>query len=144
MYKRQQQSQAQLVELLARHGCRACTDVTGFGLLGHLGEMLAASPDAYRVTLKAVAIPALPGALALLEQGWASSLAPSNASALVLSGERVQLQGPASAAQQALLIDPQTCGPLLAAIPADQCDAALGALQQAGFLQAAVIGRVHP
>jgi len=139
-----QQSQAQLVELLARHGCRACTDVTGFGLLGHLGEMLAASPDACRVTLKAAAIPALPGALALLEQGWASSLAPSNASALVLLGERVQLQGPASAAQQALLIDPQTCGPLLAAIPADQCDAALGALQQAGFLQAAVIGRVHP
>ncbi|WP_094559083.1 selenide, water dikinase SelD [Synechococcus sp. 8F6] len=138
-----QQSQAALVELLARHGCRACTDVTGFGLLGHLGEMLAASPDPCRATLKAAAIPALPGALQLLEQGWASSLAPSNASALALLGERVQLQGIASAAQQGLLIDPQTCGPLLAAIPADQCQAALRALQQAGFPQAAVIGQVH-
>jgi selenide,water dikinase len=138
-----QQSQAELVELLARHGCRACTDVTGFGLLGHLGEMLAASPDRCRVTLAADAIPALPGALSLLEQGWASSLAPSNASALELLEERVRLQGPVDAARQALLIDPQTCGPLLAAIPADQCDAALAALHKAGFEQAALIGRVH-
>ncbi len=138
-----QQSQAELVELLARHGCRACTDVTGFGLLGHLGEMVAASPDPCRVTLKAAAIPALPGALQLLKQGWASSLAPSNASALALLGERVQLQGPADAARQGLLIDPQTCGPLLAALPANQLDAALAALHKAGFAQAAVIGQVH-
>jgi selenide,water dikinase len=138
-----QQSQAALVELLARHGCRACTDVTGFGLLGHLGEMLAASPDRCRVTLAADAIPALPGALSLLHQGWASSLAPSNASALALLGERVQLQSPVEAARQGLLIDPQTCGPLLAAIPADQGDAALAALHQAGFAQAAMIAQVH-
>lgn len=138
-----QQSQAELVELLARHGCVACTDVTGFGLLGHLGEMLAASPGPCRVTLDAATIPALPGALHLLEQGWASSLAPSNASALELLEERVRLQGPVDAARQALLIDPQTCGPLLAAIPADQCDAALAALHKAGFEQTALIGRVH-
>ncbi|MCP9805206.1 selenide, water dikinase SelD [Cyanobium sp. T1B-Tous] len=138
-----QQSQAALVELLARHGCRACTDVTGFGLLGHLGEMLAASPEPSHVRLKAAAIPALAGALPLLEQGWASSLAPSNASALALLEKRVRLDGPADAARQGLLIDPQTCGPLLAAIPADQCDAALAALQQAGFAQAALIGQVH-
>ena len=142
--KQMQQSQAELVELLARHGCRACTDVTGFGLLGHLGEMLAASPDPCRVMLKAAAIPALPGALQLLKQGWASSLAPSNASALALLGERVQLQGPVDAARQGLLIDPQTCGPLLAALPANQLDAALTALHKAGFAQATVIGQVHP
>jgi selenide,water dikinase len=138
-----QQSQAALVELLARHGCRACTDVTGFGLLGHLGEMLGASPDPCRVVLKAAAIPALAGALPLLEQGWASSLAPSNARALALLEERIQLNGPADAARLGLLIDPQTCGPLLAAIPADQCDASLAALQQAGFARAALIGQVH-
>jgi selenide,water dikinase len=138
-----QQSQAALVELLARHSCRACTDVTGFGLLGHLGEMLAASPDPCRVTLTTAAIPALAGALPLLEQGWASSLAPSNASALALLGDRVQLDGPADGAHRGLLIDPQTCGPLLAAIPADHGDAALAALHQAGFAQAALIGQVH-
>ncbi|MEX0589003.1 MAG: selenide, water dikinase SelD, partial [Cyanobium sp.] len=137
-----QQSQAALVEVLARHGCRACTDVTGFGLLGHLGEMLAASPNC-RATLNTAAIPALPGALGLLEQGFASSLAPSNASALALLEERVQLQGHADAARRALLIDPQTCGPLLAAIPANQINAALGDLHQAGFPQAAAIGQVH-
>lgn len=138
-----QQCQASLVELLSRRGCRACTDVTGFGLLGHLGEMVAASPANCRVTLKAAAIPALPGALALLSAGWASSLAPSNASALALLGERIELQGQSDAAHQALLIDPQTCGPLLAAIPGDQLAAALADLQQAGFGAAAVIGQVH-
>jgi selenide, water dikinase len=138
-----QQSQAALVELLARHGCLACTDVTGFGLLGHLGEMLAASPDPCRVTLTTATIPALAGALPLLEQGWASSLAPSNASALALLGDRVQLDGPADAAHRGLLIDPQTCGPLLAAVPADHCGAALTTLRQAGFAQAALIGQVH-
>ena len=138
-----QQCQASLVELLSRRGCRACTDVTGFGLLGHLGEMVAASPENCRVTLRAAAIPALPGALALLSAGWASSLAPSNASALALLGERIELQGQSDAAHQALLLDPQTCGPLLAAIPGDQLAAALADLQQAGFGGAAVIGQVH-
>ncbi|MDP5124015.1 MAG: AIR synthase-related protein [Cyanobium sp. MAG_04] len=138
-----QQCQASLVELLNRRGCRACTDVTGFGLLGHLGEMLAASPANCLVTLEPAAIPALPGALALLGAGWASSLAPSNASALALLQERIELQGQTDAAHQALLIDPQTCGPLLAAIPGDQLAAALADLQQAGFGEAAVIGQVH-
>ena len=138
-----QQSQAALVELLAGHGCRACTDVTGFGLLGHLGEMLAASPTSCRVTLNAGQVPSLPGALTLLEQGFTSSLAPANASALALLEDRVELQSPVDGARQALLIDPQTCGPLLAAIPADRIDAALAEMETAGFPGAAAIGQVH-
>jgi selenide,water dikinase len=136
-----QQSQAPLVELLAAHGCQACTDITGFGLLGHLGEML--GPD-QRVELDPEAIPALPGALALLEQGLASSLAPANAQALALldPGAGVSLARPASAPMPQLWIDPQTCGPLLAALPAESAEAALAALRAAGFEQAAVIGRV--
>ena len=136
-----QQSQAPLVELLAAHGCQACTDITGFGLLGHLSEMLA---DGQRVELHPQAIPAMPGALLLLEQGMASTLAPANARALVLldSGGPVQLSAAATAAQQQLWIDPQTCGPLLAAVPADRAAGALEALQAAGFTDAALIGRV--
>jgi selenide,water dikinase len=136
-----QQSQAPLVEVLEAHGCQACTDITGFGLLGHLGEML--GPD-QRVELDPEAIPALPGALALLEQGLASSLAPANAQALALlePGAGVSLARAASAPQQQLWIDPQTCGPLLAALPAESAEAALAALRAAGFEQAAVIGRV--
>jgi selenide, water dikinase len=140
-----QQSQAPLLPLLARHGCRACTDVTGFGLLGHLGEMLAASPP-LRVALNWAAVPALPGALELLAAGVASSLAPANAAALALLEGAVHLAGPRphgpEAAHRALLIDPQTCGPLLAALPAANAAAALQDLRAAGFSGAALIGRV--
>ncbi len=140
-----QQSQAELVALLQAHGCRACTDITGFGLLGHLGEMVAAAGPGIAsagVELDGLAIPALAGSLELLEQGHASSLAPSNASALALLDGPIQLKAPPSAAQLGLLIDPQTCGPLLAALPAEQAPAALAAMRAAGFAQAALIGRV--
>jgi selenide,water dikinase len=149
-----QRSQARLVELLAAHGCHACTDVTGFGLLGHLGEMLAAGGAAAAglpgdglsagemVLLEARSIPAFTGALELLDQGWASSLAPANGRALALLEGPVRLVGEAAAAVEALLIDPQTCGPLLASLPADRAGAALAALQRAGFPEAALIGRV--
>ena len=56
----------------------ACTDITGFGLLGHLGEML---DDYCRLQLDAWKIPSLNGALELLEAGHCSSLAPANRSA---------------------------------------------------------------
>ncbi|WP_411868582.1 selenide, water dikinase SelD [Vulcanococcus limneticus] len=158
-----QQSQAPLVALLAAHGCQACTDITGFGLLGHLGEMLgsphpvtmAAGPGATadagpvpaapaQVELDATAIPALAGALELLAQGLASTLAPANAAALALLAPEgpIHLAGPADAARRALLVDPQTCGPLLAALPEQRVPATLAALREAGFAEAAVIGRV--
>lgn len=150
-----QQSQAELVELLHAHGCHACTDITGFGLLGHLGEMLQAPHEAepaaaetratgLPVTLNADAIPALPGAIELLEAGYASTLAPSNARALALLDRDVELVGSRAgqASLQALLIDPQTCGPLLAAIPATQAPGAVQALRAAGYPEAAVVGSV--
>ena len=138
-----QQSQAPLVELLAAHGCVACTDITGFGLLGHLGEMLGGPGHTEpQVELLAAAIPVLQGALELLEAGHTSTLAPSNARALGLLDGPVQWVGQqaGSAALQGLLIDPQTCGPLLAAVPEAQAAAALKALHGAGFGSAAVIG----
>ncbi|WP_254896200.1 selenide, water dikinase SelD [Synechococcus sp. HK05] len=136
-----QQSQAPLVELLAAHGCQACTDVTGFGLLGHLGEMLG---PAQQVLLDPEAITALPGALELLGQGFSSTLAPANARALAWLEPPgpLQLSGASTAAQQQLWIDPQTCGPLLAALPEASAPAALAAVQAAGFHQAALIGQV--
>ena len=134
-----QQSQAPLVEILAAHGCQACTDITGFGLLGHLGEMLG---PGQQVAIDPDAIPALPGALELLEQGLSSSLAPANARALVALDGPIALNRTASAAEQQLWIDPQTCGPLLAALPAAAAQGALKAIRAAGFPQAALIGRV--
>ena len=148
-----QQCQAPLVELLAAHGCQACTDITGFGLLGHLGEMLEGAPGRC-VRLEPAAIPAWCGALELLQQGFASTLAPANARALELLEGPVLLEpaaeadadaadrGTLAAARRDLLLDPQTCGPLLAALPAERVEAALAALRAAGFHQAALIGSV--
>ena len=147
-----QQSQAPLVELLAAHGCRNCTDITGFGLLGHLGEMLRAPQNATtRVQLDGTALAhlALPGALDLLARGHASTLAPANASALaLLDGPIALIEAPAEPSAAAastlwpLLIDPQTCGPLLAAVPTDHAETAIDGLHDLGFTQAAVIGQV--
>ena len=131
-----QRSQAPLLPVLHRHGCYACTDITGFGLLGHLNEMLEASDSSLRVALDAEAVPAFPGALELLAQGWRSSLAPANGRVL----ERwPQLQG----VRAELLVDPQTCGPLLVALPAEQADACLQDLRHLGWHDATVIGRVE-
>ncbi len=101
-----------------REGIHACTDITGFGLLGHLGEMLQNSPE-LTVKLDGPAIPAYPGALELFERGVSSTLAPSNRAAWRWLEGPVQLKQPPSAALLELLVDPQTCGPLLLACTAE-------------------------
>src|SRR6185437_7468874 len=73
-------SNADAARILLAHGARACTDVTGFGLAGHLREMLDASGVAARLSL--AALPALPGALELAARGIESTLAPDNLAAL--------------------------------------------------------------
>jgi len=149
-----EQGQGCLVPLLAAHGCMACTDITGFGLLGHLGEMLACSSGLEAgaaegaelvVDLDGTAIPVFPGAMEALAQGHASSLAPANAEALALLQGSVRLIAPEQIDPllMEVLIDPQTCGPLLAALPADRAPAALRALQSAGFGEASVIAHVR-
>jgi len=88
---------------------RAMTDVTGFGLAGHLLEMLEASGFGAQVALPSV--PFLPGSVALARQGEASSVASANRAAAL--GRIIAPQGP----EVDLLYDPQTCGGLLAALP---------------------------
>ncbi len=97
-----------------REGIHACTDITGFGLLGHLGEMLHDSPG-LTVELDGPAIPAYTGALDLFDRGVFSSLAPSNRTAWQWLEGPVQLKEQPSEALLELLVDPQTCGPLMLA-----------------------------
>ncbi len=123
-------------EALQRHGASACTDVTGFGLVGHLLEMLRAS--AVDAELSIAAVPALDGALALLGQGIASTLAPQN---LALSAA-VEVDGLATDPRVALLYDPQTAGGLLAGVPAEAADACVTELRTNGTADAACIGHV--
>lgn len=114
---------------------RAMTDVTGFGLAGHLDEML--RPAGLSADLDLGAIPLFDGAEALAAAGWASTVAPANRAALL-----GRIAAPATA-RAALLFDPQTCGGLLAALPEAAVAPALRRLAEAGY-RAARIGRVGP
>ena len=134
-------SQHTLIEQIEpiREGIHACTDITGFGLLGHLGEMLQNSPG-LTVELDGSAIPAYPGALELLERGLSSTLAPSNRAAWRWLEGPVQLKQPPSAGLLELLVDPQTCGPLLLAC---SNEAATKLTQNGPWLQIGSATAVH-
>jgi selenide,water dikinase len=112
----------------------AMTDVTGFGLAGHLAEICAAGRC--RAEIDLAALPLLPGAFDLAAAGHASSLAPANRAAL--AGLVEVPAGPLGA----LLVDPQTAGGLLAAVPGDRAEMLVAALRAAGFASAARIGRI--
>jgi selenide, water dikinase len=101
-------------ECAARCGVRSLTDITGFGLAGHLLEMLEASRLSARLDLRR--IPLLLGAEQLIREGWESTLTPQNRS--IEGSMDVSASLLAEPAYQALF-DPQTSGGLLMAIPAE-------------------------
>ncbi|MEM9779587.1 MAG: AIR synthase-related protein, partial [Pseudomonadota bacterium] len=109
---------------------RAMTDVTGFGLAGHLLAMLRASGAS--ATLKLGAIPLLPGALDLAEAGTRSTLFEANKRRAPLDKETPRAN---------LLQDPQTSGGLLAALPAAEAEGCVSRLRSAGY-HAAHIGQI--
>ena len=126
-------SNAAAATILAAHGVTGATDVTGFGLLGHLSEMLRASHLGAR--LRVAEVPVLAGAQLLLADGVRSALQDSNELAL---HDFVQVTD----RDVRLLCDPQTSGGLLAGVPETQVASCLAALQEAGYHTAAVIGEV--
>ncbi len=132
------QSNREAARLLHAHGATACTDVTGFGLLGHLLEMLRASGCGARLDL--AALPVLDGALETLAMGIQSSLAPEN---LRLRRAIEALEAVVDDPRYPLLFDPQTAGGLLAGVPTERAEACLTALRAAGC-PAARIGEVVP
>jgi selenide,water dikinase len=129
------QSSRAAAQLLAAHGATAMTDVTGFGLAGHLGEMLKASRATAELDL--AAIPLYPGARDLAADGIVSTLLPEN---LAVGGI---IRGDLKEATRALLFDPQTAGGLLAGIPQSRAADCVAALTAAGCTDAAVIGSVR-
>ena len=133
------QSSQPAAQCLREHGARACTDVTGFGLLGHLLEM--SRPSGVDIELDLAALPVFEGAIESAGAGHLSSAQPGNAQV------RTALRnGQAHAAHPKLplLFDPQTAGGLLASVPAARAAACVQALHTAGFVRAAIIGRVLP
>ena len=118
-------------------GVNACTDVTGFGLLGHLWEMCTASKLGAAVNLSKV--PVLTEAWQLAESGTIPGGAYSNreyVAADVMFDPRIDDAG------QLVLCDPQTSGGLLIAVPRDRADRLVDALTKAGAPIAAKIGEI--
>ena len=100
-------------DILKAHGATSCTDVTGFGLLGHLWEMTKASSS--NVELDLSSIPLLPGAIDCVKNGIFSSLQPANVRL------KRSIENEAEALKHEaypLIFDPQTSGGLLATVPA--------------------------
>ena len=124
---------------LLRHGASACTDVTGFGLVGHLHEMAEASNVDVRLDVGAV--PLLEGAEQMAAAGIASTLYPQNVRIrrVIRSASDVS-----DTPTFALLFDPQTAGGLLAGVPPERADACLTDLRGAGYTHSAIVGIVMP
>jgi selenide, water dikinase len=133
------QSNRAAAECLWRHSATACTDITGFGLIGHLVEMLKASE--LDVELDPSVVPLLDGALETVRLGIFSSLQPQN-----IRLRRAFRDLPTASANERfpLLFDPQTSGGLLASVPANHAASCLAALHSLGCTRAAIIGRVLP
>jgi len=122
------------VEIMRTHNVSAGTDVTGFGLAGHLLEMLDASGSSAEINLDA--IPVLDGAHELSLAGVESTLRPGNEAS---AGHAFLASAHPT---RALLFDPQTSGGLLFGVPADQAEACMTTLQNGAAPQAAIIGHV--
>ena len=134
-----QQSSREAARILQGHGVRSCTDVTGFGLAGHLLEMLQASHVSAQIDLSA--LPVLAGALDAFQRGISSTLHEENRKVenlIALTGTST------SSTLKEILFDPQTAGGLLAGVPAAGAGACVAALKAAGYGQAAAIGSILP
>ena len=130
-------SSSRAAEILRWHGVHAATDVTGFGLLGHLVEMVRASQ--VDVTVAIDRVPRLDGALETVELGIFSSLQPQNVRLRRAIGD---LETVAKHPLYPLLFDPQTSGGLLASVALGEAGRCVAALRAAGYAGADVIGFV--
>jgi selenide,water dikinase len=123
----------------ASAGVRAATDVTGFGLLGHLGAMLLASGAAAEIW--AGAVPWLAGARRLAEEGHIPGGTRRN---LAAASETTEWDPGCDEVERLMLADAQTSGGLLIAVRPDALAHLLASLTAHGTLAAAVIGAVGP
>ena len=135
-------SNADAARVAREIGGSAATDVTGFGLAGHLGQMLRASKVSAVIRLDA--LPLLPGVAALLARGVRSTFHEQN------TRGRRGIRITAAAANHSsveVIFDPQTSGGLLVGIAKDHADAVLARIHAAGDPNAAIVGEVtapHP
>jgi selenide,water dikinase len=131
-----ERSNARAAEVALRNGCRACTDVTGFGLVGHAFGMARASHVAMRLLVRELPVHAV--VAALVRRGVSTRATAENKAAYA-----PRMRGTASLDELgwAVLCDPQTSGGLLIAVPAERVDTVIADLAAAGE-QGTVVGEV--
>jgi selenide,water dikinase len=131
------QSNKKAVVVFKKAGVKACTDVSGFGLLPHLGELVRAANLSAEIW--PAAVPLLAGVTETMQAGIVSSLQGVNERALasVDNGNFKRTD-----VLVRVLLDPQTSGGLLAAVKPQRAEACMADLRDAGYAGAAVIGRV--
>jgi selenide,water dikinase len=125
-------------EVMLKCGAHGCTDVTGFGLIGHLAEMAAGSRTDVEIVWDD--IPLLPGVLELVGQGVVPGGVERNRES---SGAAVKLGKGVTQAMLEICMDAQTSGGLLIAVPKKKADVLLARLHESGVADAAVIGKVR-
>lgn len=126
-------------EAMVEVGANACTDVSGFGLAGHLCEMVKGSR--VRIRLHLPSVPVFPVSRDLFKRGIRTGVTLSNKQS---TAEFVQLSREFPKEEEMVLYDPQTSGPLLISTPAAKADELLRELKGRGVSDAAIIGEVEP
>ncbi len=126
-------------EIMEHYPVHACTDITGFGFLGHIAEMGVDSGTGIRIQTDRV--PILPQTLNYAGMGLLPAGAYKNRE---FFEHRVDFAPRVDALLQDILFDPQTSGGLLICVDGDRADGLLQALKQKGIRDAAIVGHVEP
>lgn len=124
-------------DIMKKYDIHAVTDVTGFGLGGHGLEMAKASN--VKLRLKMADLPLFDEAIAMYDKGMSTGVNSHNEK---LIGASVEYEKEFSASQKQMILDPQTSGGLLAALPADQAAELVKELAQIPTPAAVIIGEV--
>ena len=126
------------MEAALKYDLHACTDITGFGILGHLIEVAHGS-DA-RVVIRYDDLPFYPAALDMYGKG--ETTGSNKANREMVSKHKLTMEATLSNDEEELLYDPQTSGGLLLSLPEPQVDALLADIRKAGMATAVRIGEV--
>jgi selenide,water dikinase len=124
-------------EIMEQFDISACTDVTGFGLLGHLAEMVCGSGNS--VTVDSGTVPVIPEAKDFANMGFVPAGAYNNRT---FREEMISFNPQVPRTLQDILFDPQTSGGLLISVQEKQAEKLLNALKENGIEEAALIGEI--
>jgi selenide,water dikinase len=126
-------------EAMALCHVHACTDITGFGLMGHSSEMARGSGLSFRLHYSR--IPLLPGAREYSAMGMVPAGAYCNQTHF---SPKISFADAVPELERIILFDPQTSGGLLIALPPEEGEKLLGLCRQRGITEAALVGEVVP